>query len=133
MSKARNSITSKPNKRPAEQSQWDKYPLPFLDKAQRLCWNAKPSQDRSADFDRGRGFARQFLASCDGTVGWETLLGQIVCDMVRMGPAVQWKDGGVNCGSVVGGFFREISRHLIAADSARALLSLSGPNDVVRQ
>lgn len=104
-------------KRSRTQSQYDQYRLPFFDKARRLTWAAKPSGDYRADCELGRKYARQFLASCDGTEGWNTLLGQVVSDIVRMaGPEQKRPDGSISCGGVVVGFFGEISRALALSE-----------------
>ena len=103
-------------KRTRTQSQYDLYRLPFFDKARRLTWATMPSGDYRADCELGREYARQFLASCDGTIGWNTLLAQIVGDIVRIGPSRKWPDGGVSCGGVAVGFFAEISRTLALSE-----------------
>ena len=110
-------------------SQYDKYPLPFFNKRKRLTWDATPSGDMQADSERGREYARQFLASCDFTYGWNSLLGQIVLDIVRMGPQVRWKDGSVSCGPVVLGFFGELSRALVLGELPKRGLRLATPQE----
>jgi hypothetical protein len=118
MSKARKSTTKGASalhgatKRRKPVTQYDKYPLPFFDKKNRLTWSVKPTGDYFADCETGRSYARQFLASCDGTDGWASLLYQIVSGIVRTGPEKRWKDGGVACGGIVVGFMGEIGRAL---------------------
>lgn len=67
-------------------SLYEKYPLPFFDRARLLTWAAEPTGHYAEDCETGRAFAIEFLKSNDGTAGWATLLGSIVNDMIRAGP-----------------------------------------------
>ena len=117
MSKARKTTTKAHSaSRIGIVSQYDLYRLPFFDGDRRLTWAVKPSGDYGTDCETGRDYARQFLASCDGTVGWSALLGQIVCDIVRMGPEKTRADGSVTSGGIVIGFMGELSRALILGE-----------------
>src|SRR5450759_3721906 len=74
-----------PPKRVKVKSQYELYPLPFFNRKKRCTWDVAPSGDYSADCETGRAFAIEFLKSCDGTVGWVSLMGQIVTDMIDAG------------------------------------------------
>lgn len=98
-------------KRKGGKSFYDLYPMPFFDKSRRCCWAVQPTGDYRKDLDTGRDYAVQFLSSCDGTVGWSTLLGSIVCDISRSG----------DTSGLVIGFMRVISAAMVGNLSIVAL------------
>jgi hypothetical protein len=53
-------------------AQYELYPLPFFNAEARSTWVV------------------EFLKSCDGAVGWSSLLQVIVADMIRAGPSGLW-------------------------------------------
>jgi hypothetical protein len=67
-------------------SQYDLYPMPFFNREQRCTWDVKPTGDYGVDCETGREYAVRFLESCDGTIGWGSIVGQIVGDMILAGP-----------------------------------------------
>jgi hypothetical protein len=92
--------------KPQALSQYERYLLPFMDRETRSCWAVHPSGHYDYDCAQGGGLAIRFLKSCDGSVGWSTLLGQIVMDMIRAGDDKQSK-------GLIIGFMSVISRALI--------------------
>lgn len=72
-------------KKRAGKSFYELYPMPFFDASACSSWTVQPTGDYSKDIKTGKDYATQFLLSNDGTVGWSTLLGGIVRDMVRSG------------------------------------------------
>ena len=99
-------------KRQKVQLQYERYPLPFFDRGSRSTWNVAPTGRYSEDVETGRRYAVEFLRSCDGPFGWITLLGQIVGDMVDVGPGGFWPDGKGKSNGVIIGFTAAISRAL---------------------
>ena len=84
------------------------------------------------DCETGKIYAVEFLKSCDGTVGWSSLLTQIVADMIRAGPDGSWSDGGVRLNGVVVGFMSTIGKRCACwrrtdAVALRALLGAKVP------
>jgi hypothetical protein len=60
---------------------------------------------------KGRAYALEFLGSCDGSYGWNTLLGCIVTDMTAQGPVRgHWPDGGVKADGIIVGFMAVIAK-----------------------
>jgi hypothetical protein len=108
-----------PKRRPP--SQYELYQLPFFDRKQHLTWAVKPTGKYSADYATGRAFAIKFLKSCDDTVGWLTLLGQITRDMIKVESMNdRWSDGTLRVSGLVSGFMRQISEVLCVAAMERA-------------
>ena len=93
----------------------------------RSTWAIEPTGNYRVDCETGRAFAIEFLRSNDGTVGWTTLLTQIVIGMIGAGPSGHWPDGAPKTNGVVVGFMGTIGKALCASDTlglARALLAL---------
>jgi hypothetical protein len=106
---------SPPPKRKRVKSLYEKYPLPFFDRKQRNCWAIKGSGNYTVDCETGHRLAREFLASHDGTYGWQVLLQTIVMDMIRAGPpAERWPDGRTHTDGIVIGFMSVISSYVMA-------------------
>jgi len=93
-------------------SQYELYPLPFFNAKTRCTWDVKPTGNYFEDCETGRAYAVEFLKSCDGTIGWSTLLGQIIGDMIRAGPTGKYANGEPKCGGVVIGFTDKIGTML---------------------
>ena len=68
-----------------QKSFYELYPVPFFDAKARNTWNVEPTGNYVSDLELGKQCAEQFLATCDLTFGWSTLLGSIVSDMVTAG------------------------------------------------
>ena len=100
-------------------SQYELYPLPFFDRKRLLTWAIEPSGRYTEDCETGRALAIEFLRSNDGTVGWTTLLGQIVTDMINAGPrAERWPNGRPHANGLVIGFMKVLGEVLCAAEPA---------------
>ena len=100
---------SKARKAPPAKSQYELYPLPFFDGKSHCTWKVQPTGDYGRDCNTGRDYAREFLKSCDGTVGWARLLCHIANDMVHAGPMVgKFPDGSPRPNGVIVGFMAEI-------------------------
>ncbi len=99
--------------RPKQKSQYELYPLPFFN-AEKLCtWDVRPTANYFADCRTGSNYAIEFLKSCDGTVGWMTLLGEIVADMIRAGlRGPTFHDGTHSVDGLVVGFMRVLGDEL---------------------
>jgi len=102
-------MTTKPKTRKAPaakvKSQYELYPMPFFDRESHCTWKVQPTGDYGRDCSVGRDYAREFLKSCDGTVGWASLLRSIALDMVRAGPmAGKLPDGSPRSNGVIVGF-----------------------------
>lgn len=97
---------------PRTKSQYELYQLPFFNSAARCTWDVAPTGNYSDDCETGKAYAIEFLKSCDGTVGWSTLLAQIVADMIRAGPDGTWSDGRGRLNGVVIGFMGTIGKQL---------------------
>jgi hypothetical protein len=101
-------------------SKYELYPLPFFDKKQLSTWAVKPTGKYSADYATGRAFAIELLKSCDRTIGWTTLLGQIARDMIEVesvndrGPGATPRASGI-----VSGFMRAARRSALHRDERR--------------
>ena len=91
-----------------QKSLYKLYPLPFFNAEKLSTWDVAPTGDYTADCKTGRDYAVEFLRSCDGSVGWSTLLTDIVKDMIGAGRAGTWPDGGVRINGVVVGFMSTI-------------------------
>jgi hypothetical protein len=63
-------------------SQYELYLLPFFNAKARCTWDVKPTGNYSEDCETGHAYAVEFLKSCDGTIGWSTLLER---DAFRLG------------------------------------------------
>ena len=103
-----NSYRPAPRQRP--RSQYDLYPLPFFNAAAHSTWDVEPTGDYGADCQTGHRYALEFLKSCDGTVGWASLLPAIVADMVRAGTSGTFADGHPKVNGVVIGFMSVIGK-----------------------
>jgi hypothetical protein len=104
---------------PQQKSQYERFPLPFFN-AEALCtWDVTPTGNYGDDCETGEAYAVEFLKSCDGTVGWSSLLTDIVKDMIGAGRAGTWPDGGVRINGVVVGFMSRIGRELCFSASSR--------------
>jgi hypothetical protein len=102
----------KPSKRQKQKSQYELYPLPFFDGKTLCTWAAKPSGDYTADCEVGRKYAVAFLQSCDGTVGWSSLLAPILADMFRAGHAGVRPDESIRLDGIMVGFMSTIGKVL---------------------
>jgi len=69
----------------------------------------------AADYETGEQFAVAFVESCDGTVGWSSLLPSIVADMIRAGTTGTFPDGHPKVNGIVIGFMGVIGRMLCAS------------------
>ena len=94
-------------------SQYERYPLPFFNRKRRCTWDVMPSGDYSADCETGRAFAIEFLKSCDGTVGWASLMSCIVTDMIDAGIDERWPHGAPSVNGIVIGFMGVIGSALV--------------------
>ena len=81
-------------RRQRQKSQYERYPMPFFNRKTRCTWDVKPTGDYFADCETGKAYALEFLKSCDGTVGWTSLLPQIASDMISAGPQEPPLPGG---------------------------------------
>jgi hypothetical protein len=95
--------------RPPVQTQYERYPLPFFDRAKLCTWSVKPTGNYGADCATGRAYAIEFLRSCDGSAGWTSLLQQIVADMIRAGTSGAFA-GHPKVNGIVIGFMGQIGR-----------------------
>ena len=103
-------LPPKPQRRRGrQQSQYELYPLPFFNVKKLSTWDVTPTGDYVVDCETGRAYAVEFLKSCDGTVGWSTMLGCIVADMIRAGPTGAFPSGRPKVNGMVLGFMRVIS------------------------
>jgi hypothetical protein len=85
------------------------YPLPFFNMEKLSTWDVTPTGDYWADCETGKAYAIEFLKSCDGTVGWSSLLQCIVGDMIRVGPSGAFANGRPKVNGIVIGFMSVIS------------------------
>jgi hypothetical protein len=97
-----------PPKRVKVKSQYELYPLPFFNRKKRCTWDVTPTGGYSADFETGCAFAIEFLKSCDGTVGWASLMSCIVKDMIGAGIEGRWPRGAPRVNGGVIGFMSVI-------------------------
>jgi hypothetical protein len=95
-------------RRSKTKSQYELYPLPFFAAKARSTWAVEPSGNYTADYATGKAYALEFLRSCDGTVGWSSLLAKIVGDMIGVGPSGRWPDGAPRINGIVIGFMSTI-------------------------
>jgi hypothetical protein len=66
-------------------SQFDLYRLPFFDQNAPIstrCWTVVATGNYTTDCDTGAAYAIEFLRSCDGTYGWQSLMACIVKSMI---------------------------------------------------
>jgi hypothetical protein len=56
--------------------------MPFFDQATGNSWNVTLTGDYGKDCETGTAYAIEFLRSCDGTVGWSSLLSPIIAGMI---------------------------------------------------
>jgi hypothetical protein len=91
-----------------QKSLYELYPLPFFNAEKRSTWDVAPTGDYVADCKTGRVYAVEFLRSCDGSVGWSTLLANIVADMIRAGPSGTFPGGHLRVSGLVIGFMTTI-------------------------
>ena len=76
---------------PPQKTQYELYPLPFFAAEKHSTWAVEPTGDYAKECDAGRAYALEFLKSCDGTVLWTSLLGQIAADMIEKDDAARIK------------------------------------------
>jgi hypothetical protein len=95
-------------RKPRLKSQYDLYLLPFFNAESRSTWAVQSTGNYTEDCQLGRRYAIEFLKTCDGTVGWSSLLQQIVADMIRAGPSGSWADGHPKINGIVIGFMGTI-------------------------
>jgi hypothetical protein len=74
---------AQPRKSRQSQSQYDRYPLSFFDRKAHSTWAIKSTGNYSKDCEIGHKYAVEFLNSCDGSVGWASLLQSITRDMIE--------------------------------------------------
>jgi hypothetical protein len=98
---------------PPIKSQYERYPLPFFAADRFSTWTVKPTGRYFEDCQTGKAYAVEFLKSCDGTVGWSSLLAAIVGDMIGAGPSGTFADGTAKIDGVVVGFMNTIGKALI--------------------
>jgi len=104
--------------RMAGKSFYEIYPMPFFNSEKLLAWDVQPSGSYTADIETGREYAQQFLATCDMTNGWSSLLPKIANDMVAGGSRTgTWPDGRPRSNGVVIGFMGEITGYVMWAIS----------------
>ena len=85
-----------------------------------------PSGSYAADCETGRQYAFEFLKSCDGTIGWSSILALIVSDMIAAGPTGYHADGKPKSNGIVIGFMSVIGRvATVAVVAARAPESIA--------
>lgn len=118
-SNASNVVRLDDHREPLQKSQYELYPLPFFDRERHSTWTVKPTGDYSEDCETGRRYANEFLRSCDGSLGWSTLLTQIVRNMIGAGPDGIWPDGHVRTNGIVVGFFSTIGMSLALSYARR--------------
>jgi hypothetical protein len=97
---------------PPQKSQYERYPLPFFNRSRHSTWDVTPTGNYTADCKTGRAYAIEFLKSCDGTVGWSTLLSEIAADMIRAGTNGAFPDGHLKVNGIVIGFMGTIGSFL---------------------
>ena len=112
MSTPSNVVRLADHREPPARSQYERYQLPFFNGKNHSTWAVQPTGDYGRDCEIGEAYAIEFLALCNGTVGWTALLPQIVADMIRAGPDGTWPDGGAKVNGLVVGFMGTIGRAL---------------------
>jgi hypothetical protein len=103
---------------PRQKSQYELYPLPFFNanaSTGPCTWHVTPTGDYAADCETGHRCAVEFLRSCDGTVGWVSLLPNIAADMIRAGTSGAFADGHPKVNGIVIGFMSVIGRTVCVA------------------
>ena len=108
---------------PRQESQHERHPLPFFDAKSRSSWTIRATGNYSADYAMGQEYALAFLESNDGTVGWRTLLAQIVKDMIGAGPCGRYPSGAPKVDCVVIGFMNTLGSALIAGAPGLGVLT----------
>jgi hypothetical protein len=94
-------------------SQYERYSLPFFNGKKRCTWDITPIGNYTADYETGKAFAVDFLKSCDGSVGWASLMPSIVADMILAGTSGSSPDGRSKVNGIVIGFMSVIGRALV--------------------
>jgi hypothetical protein len=107
---------------PPQKSLYELYPLPFFNRDKLSRWDVTPSGNYGADCETGERYAVELLKTYDGSVGWSSLLGQIVADMIRAGPTGTFANGEPKVNGIVIGFMSIIGRALIPANEWMTLL-----------
>jgi hypothetical protein len=90
-----------------------KYPMPFFTakKGGGICaWDVTPIGNYTADCETGHAFAIEFLKSCDKTYGWQSLLQQIVAEMICAGTNGAFPNGDPKVNGVIIGFMGVIGK-----------------------
>jgi hypothetical protein len=95
-------------------SQYDLYPMPFFNADRRCTWDIKPTGNYGVDCETGKEYAVRFLESCDGTIGWSSIVGQIAADMILAGPDHADARGRSGVNGVVIGFMGTVGSVLAA-------------------
>lgn len=93
---------------------YELYPLPFLNRKKRCCWDVKPTGDYAADCTTGEAFAVELLKTCDGTYGWAAFVRWIILDMIKAGPSGVFADGSPKTNGIVVGFMGVIGSAVAA-------------------
>jgi hypothetical protein len=106
-----NVVQLRDHQEPKQRSMYDLYPLPFFNGETRSTWDVSPTGDYGADCEKGRTYAIEFLKTCDGSLGWSTLLSHIVSCMVGAG-CTRWPDGHPKTNGIVIGFVGTIGKYL---------------------
>jgi hypothetical protein len=96
------------DREPPQKSLYELYPLPFFDRSHHSTWAIQPTGSYTADCETGRAYATEFLKSCDGTIGWSSLLAAIVADMILAGPSGAFPNGHPQVNGIVIGFMGAI-------------------------
>jgi hypothetical protein len=117
---ASNVVQFADHREPPQKSQYDLYLLPFFAAGCHSTWAVKPTGDYCKDCETGRRYAIEFLRSCDGTLGWSTLLTQVVGDMIRAGPDGNWPSGRAKINGIVVGFMGTIGKTLTSVYARRS-------------
>jgi hypothetical protein len=109
-------LPARQKSRPRQKSQYELYPLPFFNTDAGPCtWDVTPTGDYAADCETGRRYAIKFLRSCDGTVQWASLMGNITADMIRAGTNGTSANGRPKVNGIVIGFMSVIGRAVCAS------------------
>lgn len=114
--------TSTKTRRRAGKSFYQIYRLPIFNHRKRCAWNVKPSGDYAKDCRKGHALGLRFLETCDGSLGWASVMGPIIGDMIRRGPSGYRKDGTPQIDGMVIGFALAIGEAL--CDRARMRVAL---------
>lgn len=104
---------AKPPRGRCDPSLYDRYQMPFFDLPTLSVWKVRHTGSYSGDYEQGYAYGLRFLNSCDRTVGWTVLLGQIVSEMVAAGPMREtWPDGTPRSNGIILGFMRAVGEAL---------------------